>query len=199
MDELGLIVDFIKWIFGLSPFWALLGALLGAYMGAQYGLKQLKLQKKLDFIERQLREFYSPLLGCHKELQAKSELRLRINNAVDEALEGLSEPSENHETKFKQYEKLTEYDHEQLRNELLPLYHKMLLIFRDNLWLAEPEDREWYPELCNFVEIWDRRLLNSIPPKVIAKIGHTEERLKLFYQDLEKQIDVLQNKLLGNS
>ncbi len=41
---------------------------LGVYIGLQYGLKQLREQKRLDFIERQIREFYSPLLGYQRAI-----------------------------------------------------------------------------------------------------------------------------------
>lgn len=186
------LLDLLKWIVG--P----ICTLLAGYIGVTYGLKQLRSQKKLDFIERQLKEFYSPLLGCQKELRSKSEIRLKISDAADKAWREKCEkkPFLNHEKEFEPYEKIIEYDNKQLRDELLPLYHKMLIIFRDNYWLAEPETRKWYSELCEFVEIWDRCISDNIPNEVIEKLNHKEGKLKPFYQDLEKQIDVLRNKLL---
>jgi len=183
----------------LKPAWAPICTLLAGYIGVKYGLKQVMIRKKLDFVELQLREFYSPLLGCHKEIRAKSELRLKISNAASEAwkekCEKNSEPSINHEKKFEPYKKLIEYNNEQLRNDLLPLYHNMLMIFRKNYWLAEPQTRKWYSELCDFVEIWDRWISESIPKEVIEKLDHSEERLKPFYQELENQNYILRNKL----
>lgn len=173
--------------------------LLGGYIGVRYGLKQVRTQKKLDFIERQLREFYSPLLGYQKEIRAKSELRLEISKAANEAWKEVCEkapkPFLNHEKEFEAYKKIVEYNNEQLRNELLPLYRKMLSTFRDNYWLAEPETCKWYSELCDFVELWERWISSSIAAEVIKKVDRSEESLKPFYQELENRLDILRNKL----
>ena len=74
-----LLVDVVKWT--LAP----ICTLLAGYIGVRYGLKQIRIQKRIDFIERQLRELYSPLLAYQKEIRAKSELRLRISKAAKEA------------------------------------------------------------------------------------------------------------------
>ena len=48
-----------------------ISALTGSYIGIRYGIRQIRLQRSLDFYEKQLREFYSPMLGCRKEIRAK--------------------------------------------------------------------------------------------------------------------------------
>ena len=135
-----LLVDVVKWT--LAP----ICTLLAGYIGVRYGLKQIRIQKRIDFIERQLRELYSPLLAYQKEIRAKSELRLRISKAAEEAWKEVCKrnpkPFVNHEKKFEPYNKIIEYDNKQLKNELLPLYRKMLSTFRDNYWLAESETRK---------------------------------------------------------
>ena len=171
--------------------------LLAGYFIVRYGLKQIRTQKKLDFMERQLREFYSPILGCQKEIHAKSKLRLKISEAADKAWREVCKnapKSFNHEKEFEPYKKIIEYNKEQLRNELLPLYRKMLLTFRENYCLAEPETCKWYPELCDFIELWKRWISDNIPAKVIEKFDHSEKRLEPFYQELENQVDILRRK-----
>ena len=117
------------------------------------------------------------------------------NEAWKEECERNPEPFLNHDEKFKPYAKIIEYDNEQLRNELLPLYRKMLSRFGENYWLAEPETRKWYSELCEFVELWERWMASSIPAKVIEKLDHSEEGLRPFYRELEDRIDILRSKL----
>lgn len=191
--NLELFVDLLKW--ALAP----ICTLLAGYIGIRYGLKQVRTQKKLDFIERQLREFYSPILGCQKEIRAKSELRLEISEAAKKAwkevCESAPKPFLNHDKEFEPYEKMIEYDNEQLKNELLPLYRKMLLTFRENYGLADPETDKWYSELCNFVELWERWISDNIPAEVIKKLDYSEKRLNPFYRELENRIDILRSKL----
>ena len=173
--------------------------LLAGYIGVRYGLKQVKTQKKLDFIERQLREFYSPMLGFRKEILAKSELRVKISKAANEAwrqtCERSPKPFDNHEEEFEPYKRIIEYDNAQLRDELLPLYKRMLSTFSANYWLAEPETRKWFTELCEFVELWERWLSTAIPADVIEKLDHREEKLYPFYEELEKRMDILRKTL----
>lgn len=190
-----LIVDLLKW--SLPP----ICTLLAGYIGVRYGLKHVKTQKKLDFIERQLREFYSPLLGCRKEIHAKFVLRWKVSQAADKAWKEVCErspkPFLNHEKEFEPYKKMIEYDNEQFKNELLPLYRKMLLTFRENYWLAEPETSKWYSELCDFVELWERWISSNIPGEVIRKLDLDERKLEPFYKELEDRIDMLRAKLSG--
>lgn len=179
---------------------------IGAYLGFLFGAKHTRLQKKLDFIERQLREFYSPILGCHKEIRAKSEARVRISQAANQAWqEKCAEEREkssfhqfDHEKAFEPYKNIIEYENQQFEDELMPVYRNMLEIFRNNYWLAEPETRKWYPELCWFVELWERWLSKNIPAEVIAKLDTSEQRLVPFYQELETRMDVLRKELKGS-
>ena len=180
------IIDTIKFIVStVSP-------LIAGYIGVKYGLKQIKTQKSLDFYERQIREFYSPMLGCQKEIRARSEVRLKINNAASTTWKDkFKENSDRDDKDFHPYERILEYNNSQLENELIPLYKKMLSIFSNNFWLAQPETRKWYPELCEFVEIWQRSISESIPGEVIEEIGHSEKKLYDFYEDLENQLNIL--------
>ena len=186
-------IDLIKW--SLAP----ICTLLAGYVGVRWGLKQVRLQKKLDFIQQQLREFYSPLLGYHKEIRAKGEMRVKISKAASEAWTDLCskgpQSPETHNAEYKPYGKIIEYNSEQLKNEMLPLYRKMLSTFGEKYWLAEPETRKWYSELCDFVELWNRWISDTIPADVIKKIDPGEEKLIPFYQELETRMDVLRKKL----
>ncbi len=171
---------------------------LAGWIGVRSGLKQLRVQKGLDFIEKQLKDFYSPLLGYRNEIRIKSELRQRISELSNEAWQELCKKHEgdmswNHDKSFEPFDKIITYNNEQLTTELLPQYRKILEVFRDNIWLSEPETREWYKELCEFVEVWNRSESKSLPAGVLRKLEHREYKLQPFYDHLEEQIDILQN------
>ena len=173
--------------------------LLAGYIGVRFGWKQLIEQKRLEYIERQLREFYSPMLGCRKEIQAKSALRLRISQASEEAWKEVCErnprPFVNHDKEYEPYKKTIDYDNDQLEKELIPLYEKMLRIFNENYWLAEPETTIWYSKLCDFVELWRRWISRNIPADVIKKIDTSEKELLPFYDELENRLTLLKKEL----
>jgi hypothetical protein len=157
--------------------------------------------RTMKFVERQLEEFYSPMMGCLRKTQAKSLLRLEINNASDAAWRKICEehpkPFLDHEEYFKPFMKSINYDNEELRREIMPLYDEMITIFTDKYWLANPSTRRWFPELSAFVGLWHRWLDKSIPAEVIKEIGHSEDQLNPFYEDLEVQIDELYKSLTG--
>jgi hypothetical protein len=77
------------------------------------------------------------------------------------------------------------------------MYREMLTIFRDNYWLAEPETKEFYSGLVEYVEVWNRWKAKSVTGETIREIGHTEEKLKPFYQELEKRTEILRSELSG--
>lgn len=176
--------------------------LLAGYFGYRYGIRQMKNQKRLEFVERQLLEFYSPMIGCLKKIKAKSELRYEISRASDPAWRKICDEHRgkqfwDDEKRFEPFKKSIVHDNKQLREELIPLYDKMISIFTENYYLAELETKNWYSELSRFVELWHRWLDESIPVEVIKELDHTEERLKPFYEDLETQILKLQKELSG--
>lgn len=134
------------------------------------------------------------MLGLKEEIRAKGKLRLKIKKLGDKVWE---EDCQNGDTpKIDPYKKEIKYNNEQLHSELLPKYNKMLEIFRNNYWLAEPKTREFYHLLLEFVEIWNRSVSDGIPLEVLKKINHTEKNLEPFYEELENRVDELRSQLL---
>jgi len=157
--------------------------------------------RQIRFIERQLEEFYSPMMGCLRKIQAKSLLRLEIDKVSDVAWKEICErhpkPFLDHEKYFEPFMKAIRYNNKELREEIIPLYDEMLSIFTEKYWLANPSTRKWFSELSAFVGLWHRWLDESIPADVVREIGHNEDQLKPFYEDLKSYIDVLQKRLSG--
>lgn len=67
----------------------------------------------------------------------------------------------------------------------------MTTMFRDNLWLAEPETKEHYKPLMEFLDVWNRAMSGSLPHEVIQRLGHSEENLHPFYKNLQDTHDRL--------
>ena len=144
-------------------------------------------------------EFYSPIWGCIKRIHAQGELRAEISQASSTAWQKVCErspkPFLEHEEEFEPYQKLIEYDNEQLTSEVIPLYDKALEIFTSKFWLSEESTRQYYEEFYRFVEICHRYLNRSLPMDALREIEHGEERLKLFYEDIEENMIVLKKRL----
>jgi hypothetical protein len=71
----------------------------------------------------------------------------------------------------------------------------MVRVFRENKWLAEPETRNHFSALIEFVDVWDKVLSDRIPRSAAPAIGHTEENLKAFYSNLAATHDRLRAEL----
>lgn len=177
--------------------------LVGVVVGSWLSIKREEAQRRYLFMERQLREFYSPILGIRSEIRALSEVRAKVEKACEETWrencdlyrtspEGLGKWSDQHGD---EYTADIGYNNRQLEEVLLPAYRRMVVTFRDNLWLAQPETRWHFAELVEYVELWDRWLAKTIPADVMRKIKVSESQLHPLYQNLEEVHDRLQAKL----
>jgi hypothetical protein len=63
--------------------------------------------------------------------------------------------------------------------------------------LAGPSTLSHLDALVEYVEIWNRRLANSLPWEVMELIGYDETRLYLFNDDLKTQTERLRAELKG--
>jgi hypothetical protein len=133
---------------------AVCGTLGGGYLGHRYAKVQSRHSKALDFIERRVTEFYSPMVGCIKSIRALSELRVEVSNAAEAAWHEICAraptPFLNHDKHFEPFKGIVGYENEQLYRDILPTYERMIQIFIDHYWLADDEARKYYPELVRF-------------------------------------------------
>jgi len=194
-------IEVLKW--GISIMVPAISGLCGVAIGAFLTSRREKLKRKHSFLSKQLTDFYSPLLVIRKELKASGELRLRISSAADIEWRKLcgryeGQPDELRklsETRGKRFEKIIDYNNEKLKNEALPAYHRMIKIFRDNMWLAEESTLRHFSALIEYVDIWDRFMAETLPGEVVTALGHTEESLYPLYEDLQKRHDEIRSQL----
>lgn len=181
--------------------WSLLQSVISGLIGAgvvyYFGIRQLVVQRRLAFVERQLVEFYAPLAGIRKQIRAKSELRLKVSQAAEAAWQDICASYEgqimhDHEERFAPFKRIIDYDNEQLKAELLPKYREMLALFTERYHLAASDTRAFYQPFLEFVEIWNRWLAESLPAAVLEKLGHREENVHPFYEHLESKMEQLQ-------
>lgn len=134
----------------------------------------------------------------------RSELRVRIHDAADAVWRALvadrrrisdDAVGEFSRTRGPEFKQVIEYDNKQLQEELLPAYRSMANLFREQLWLADSDTRDHYQNLIEFIELWDRWLARSIPGEVLERLGHSEDKLKPFYEHLQRRHDDLRAKI----
>lgn len=162
----------------LSP---LLSGLIGVAVVYYFGLRQLAKQHRLGFLERQLSELYAPLAGLRQQIDAKSELRLKIFNAMEKT--------------DRRFEATMLYHNKQFMEELIPTYRQMLALFTDRYHLADADTRAFYPAFLEFVEVWNIWLAESLSPDALKRLDHAEENVVPFYEHLEAKFQELQDEI----
>ncbi len=177
------------------------GGLIGNFFSNWQTSRREKAARHHELQLRKLKEFYGPLLSLHNEIQARSELRVKIQEAADrlhiEAMlqagpHGVETASDAH---LPTILKTIADENQTFRDVLMPRYRDMVQIFRDNMWLAEPETRAHFAALIEFVDVWDKILTDRLPREVAPAIGHTETNLKPFYSNLAATHDRLRVEL----
>jgi hypothetical protein len=166
------------------------GSLIGTVASNWFANRRERAARHHELQLRKLKEFYGPLLSLHREILAKGELRVKVQEAVGrlhtEAMvqAGPGRVNEASDTHLSGILKTINDENQTLREIIMPLYREMVRIFRENMWSAEPETRDHFPALIEFVDVWDKILTDRLPRAVAPAIGHTEENLIPFYSNL---------------
>jgi len=190
------------------PLWAIsiaipaASGLLGVVLGSWLTWKREHRQLKLSFAERQLKEFYAPMIAKFMKIRSRSEVNQQISTVTDEewkklcaryegvgALENLSK------TRSEEFCKYIDYNNKQFNEEIIPAYREMERLFLDKLWLADPETQSHYQSLCRFNELWNRAIQSPLPMEVSKKLWGESDPLRPLYDDLRKMHDELRKKI----
>src|ERR1700674_558617 len=141
-----------------------IGGWLGALITNFLITRREAANRTAQFRKQQLEEFYGPLLSMHKEIRARSELRVKIQLAVDKQhVQDMLETSAAgvvpaSDALIPSIMQTIRDEGVTLREILMPLYREMVSVFRKKMWLAEPETRVYFTALVEFVDVWDKVL-----------------------------------------
>jgi hypothetical protein len=177
------------------------GGWIGAFINNLMTVWRERAARAVQFRKQQLERFYGPLLAMHKEIRARSELRVKLQNAIDSQhvqdmlAAGPGKTEDASDPHLPAIVKNIRDENETFRNVLMPRYRDMLNVFREQMWLAEPETRKHYGDLVEFVDVWDKILDDKLPRSVAPTIGHTEQNLHPFYRHLEEVHDRLRSEV----
>jgi hypothetical protein len=162
---------------------SLIGTLVGGWVAYLFSLRKLMVERKSEFLKRQLLGLYLPLAATEKRVRGKSQLRLKIYREVNKMEAG--------EVRFAAKQNAIGHANRELVEEVIPLYRTMLDIFTEKYWLADADTRAFYQDFLEYVELWDR----PIPLEVGEAIGHDEDMGEPFYQHLHTRLTDLQNQI----
>jgi hypothetical protein len=189
----------------LNPLIAAASGLGGVFLGGWLTNRREQKKARSDFITRQLSEFYGPLVSLRSEIGARGELRLKIETAIDEKhMRDLLEAGQyGGQNAIRQVTDenippmlgVMRDEYKIFTDVSMPLYRKMLDVFREKMWLAEPDTRQYLSDLIEFVDVWERHIRGTIPGEVVQEIRHTEQNLYPFYDHLMATHDRLRDKL----
>jgi hypothetical protein len=178
-----------------------LSGLGGVALGGWITWRSQTAERRKARIRQQVDEFYAPLLGMRVRILAKSSLRTKLSGAANAAWRQLVQRTPEAQLttvlaeRFPDWEKIIGEDNRQLVEELLPIYREMVDLLATRMGLAEPSTRAHFATLVEFVEVWDRWIKKTIPPEVVEQLGHSEDNLAPFYEDLYDQLDRLSKVL----
>jgi hypothetical protein len=177
------------------------GGLIGSVINNWMTNRRETAARAVQFRKQQLDEFYGPLLAMHKEIRARSELRVKLQEAIDSQhvqdmlLSGPDKTEEASDAHLPAIFTNIRDEGETFRKVLMPRYREMIDVFRNKMWLAEPETRKYFQSLIEFVDIWDKILADKLPASLAPAIGHTEQNLHPFYQHLEEVHDRIRSEI----
>lgn len=136
------------------------------------------------------------------QILAKSEVRQKVSGAANAAwmslFQSVTDPSKKKqidEDRWPDFESLIDYTDLQVRQDLIPLYRKMVELFGSNMELAEESTLTHFGALVEFTELWYRSLQHPIPPEVLTSLNHSEKKLYPLYDDLVTQFRRLRKQL----
>lgn len=181
-----------------------ISGLLGVILGAWLTGRRERTQRKLAYIEKQLAQFYTPMLALRMGIKADGELRVYMQNKTREVWEQLSSTERElsreaqrklDEKRVPEFLKVIEYDNSRFTEQSMPAYKEMLKVFRENLWLADSDTKEHYAKLVAFISISERILSKSLPEEIIQSVSMSESELQPFYTHLQSRHDELQQRL----
>lgn len=180
------------------------GVVLGSFLGFYFTERSARKARKFEFMKERLRDFYSPMAGIIRELREFGESRVEVSEASDQVWrQNIEDARQRGGVKEIQLEaerlqpilRGIDYNNQQLRNRLMPLYEEMLDLFRKHRHLTTDEVRKYYPTLVRFVDMWRRILHDATVHEVAQQLHHDEQELEPLYKLLQSEAEEIRECL----
>jgi hypothetical protein len=139
-----------------------------------------------------------------KQVAARREHRQSIEKAIDKNWERLApemrKMGATHQTISEllssQLDRLTDDDKKHLEEVMLPDFCEMLRLFREKMWLAEPNTIPHFETIIEYVDNWELSLRGVTRGSVTIELQRaTDAKLRQFYTTLEATYDRLRGEL----
>ncbi len=189
MDTTKIVSAVIELVRNLKDVWVfILGASLTIFV--QKGFN------RIAFIDRQIEQFYSPMVGLRRKLLALDSVNSLVGRSILDEMGSF--PSEIDLAQMTDPQKVfmrdVDYTNEQLTSEILPIYEEMVRLFRDNHWLVEPATGAYEELLISFVEKVKRDLQNALPREARKALPKNDKDLEGFYAEVEETLNRFTNR-----
>src|ERR1044071_1414270 len=177
------------------------------------GIRQLKRKRAIDFAEKQLTEFYGPMVAARVQIENfsgfDSILRAAAHYAHARALEGeegrnlTMERAERFQQESKEAEAFYGALDEQFLTKGIDALIAMRSLFAAKIVYADDDTQPWYDYFHSFVEMWKTHRENKtnkfMPRTVSATVGamFDEELLQPFYLHLRERAAFYHGEIAG--
>jgi hypothetical protein len=142
----------------LIPLITAAAGLIGVIAGSWLTDRREREKQRRDYITRQLSEFYGPLVSLRVETLIYPELRKKMNSAAERFDEEKTSGTPPTGNALPEFMWIVNDDLDILKNDLIPIYRRMVDIFRNHMSVAEPETRMYFPHLVKYVQMWEKVL-----------------------------------------
>lgn len=171
-----------------------------------YAVIQLVEKRRIEFREKQLTEFYAPMLAIRQHIYSDSVFHLKLRQAHGGTWLDVVNRLQNErnpiiwDKEFEPFKRRIDSSNEHFMKDTLPLYRKMGELLRDKYAYADADVREWFMMFYAFVETWnvteqaDEK--KDVAPGTVSKVAVNEEKLKPFYDLLEERTNEIQVEIL---
>jgi hypothetical protein len=167
-------------------------ALCGVAYGAWLNGRREERKRRLEFQERQLREFYGPLWFNQLRIRTLKEIQARLDGAsvaqydlLVTQLEGQLPETIARQTKeyLELFQADKPYQVQEIATDVASAYEKILTIFEGSLGLADPDTLDWLPMLIQFVETKKRPA--GLHPAVAKAVDVKEDQIGGFFEHVD--------------
>ena len=176
--------------------------LLGVYVGGFVAQRNEARRRRLEFITKQLTDFYGPLVGLKADIEARAYREGFVSAAAaamwEARLLDVSDPVKRESilaAKSAEIEGLQGRYFAAQRDEVLPMYREMKRIFSEGMWLADSSTTPFYRDLCDHIDSLDQLLNLRLAYETLLLVGPQDFKLNKFYLHLDAIVESLKSEI----